>query len=155
MAIFHLKYSYLNWKAIPCKRKMTCVFVVFSSFFFQPLFLFLVEFFKCMTWQSIFLLFFFVYFVVCLLWATTHTIDDLPSWSISSHVRIVLRGWPFGPKLFISFLSKEKIMAQKRSWEMGNFWSTCLKASIRVISEYHDFRDLCFAHWKGLKGLKL
>ena len=49
-------------------------------------------------------------------------IDGLPSRSISSHVRIVLKGWPFGPKLFISFLSKERVMAPERSREMGNFF---------------------------------
>ena len=64
-------------------------------------------------------------------------------------VRIVLEGWPFGPKLFISFLSKERVMAQKCSRGMGNFWSTCLKASIRVISKYHDLRDLCFWSSRG------
>ena len=61
--------------------------------------------------------------------------------SISSHVRIVLKGCPFGPKLFISFLSKKKVMAQKRSREMGNFWSTCPK---HQFSEYHDLGILCF-----------
>ena len=59
-------------------------------------------------------------------------------------VRIVLEGWLFGPRLFILFLSKEKIMAQKRSREMGDFWSTCLKALIKVISEYHDLRDFAY-----------
>ena len=32
----------------------------------------------------------------------------------------------------------EKDRAQKYSREMGNFWSMCLEASIKVISEYHD-----------------
>ena len=64
-------------------------------------------------------------------------------------VRIVLEGWLFGPRLFISFMSKKKIMAQKRSRKMGNFWSTCPKASIRVISKYHDLRDLCFWSSRG------
>ena len=40
-------------------------------------------------------------------------------------------------------------MAQKRSREMGNFWSTCPKASIKVISEYHNLRDLCFWSSRG------
>ena len=99
---------------------MICVFAVFSSFsqhFFWLLdsCLNLIEFFKCMTWQSIFLLFFFSLFfilTICLLQATMSAIDDLPSRSISSHVRIVLKGWPFGPKLFISFLSKERVMVK-------------------------------------------
>ena len=33
MAIFHFKHSYLNWRVIPCKRRMTCVYVIFYSFF--------------------------------------------------------------------------------------------------------------------------
>ena len=35
-------------------------------------------------------------------------------------------------------------MAQKRSREMGDFWLTCPKVLIKVISEYHDLRDLYF-----------
>ena len=59
-------------------------------------------------------------------------------------VRIVLEGWPFGPRLFISFLSKERIMAQKCYREMGNFWSMC-----PVALNQGDFRasrswNLCF-----------
>ena len=38
----------------------------------------------------------------------------------------------------------EKDKAQKYSREMGNFWSMCLEASIKVISEYHDLEILCF-----------
>ena len=55
----------------------------------------------------------------------------------------------FCSKLFISFLSKERIMAQKYSRKIGNFWSTCPKASIKVISEYHNLRDLCVWSLKG------
>ena len=47
------------------------------------------------------------------------------------------------------FCQQKRVIAQKCSREMGNFWSTCLKASIRVISEYHDLRDLCFWSSKG------
>ena len=86
---------------------------------------------------------FFSFFIltICLLRATMPAIDGLPSWSISSHMRIVLKGWLFGPKLFISFLSKERIMAQKCFREMGNFWSTCPR---HQFSEYHDLGILCF-----------
>ena len=87
--------------------------------------------------------------MVYLFRATMYIIDDLSDWSIFSHVRIVLKGWPFGPKLFSSFLFEERIIAQKYSREMGNFWSTCPETSIKVISEYHDFRDLCFWSLKG------
>ena len=121
---------------------MICVFAIFhhflNIFFFDSLDFHLdsTQIFKCMTRQSIFLLFcFFFILTIGLLRATMHAIDDLPSRNISSHVRIVLKGWPFGPKLFISFLSKERIMAQKCSRETGNFGSTCPKASIK-----DDFR---------------
>ena len=63
-------------------------------------------------------------------------------------VGIVLEGWPFDPRLFVSFLSKERIMAQKCYREMGNFWSTCPKASIKVISKYRDLGILRF--WSSM-----
>ena len=69
------------------------------------------------------------------------------------NVRIVLEGWPFGPRLFVSFLYQERIMVQKCYREMGNFWSTCPKASIKVISKYRDLGILFGL--KGLAGLKL
>ena len=31
------------------------------------------------------------------------------------------------------------------------FWSTCPKALIKVISEYHDLRDLCFWSLRGFR----
>ena len=67
-------------------------------------------------------------------------------------VRIVLEGWPFGPRLFISFLSKERIMAQKCYREMGNFWSTCPKTSIK-----DDFKvswSCVFGHQGGFDKLE-
>ena len=128
MAISHLKHSYINWRVIPCKRKkwFVCMqfFIIFSTFFLLSWFLFrLNRIFQVhdMTWQSIFLLFFFLVLIVCLLRATTPTTDDLPSRNIFSHMRIVLKDWPFGPKLFISFLSTKRVMAQKYFRERGNF----------------------------------
>ena len=53
-------------------------------------------------------------------------------------MKIVLEGWPFGPRLFISFLSIKRVMAQKCFRGMGNFRSTCLKALVRMISVCHD-----------------
>ena len=44
---------------------------------------------------------------------------------------------------------QRKNMAQKYSQKMDNFWSTCPKASIRVISEYHNLRDLCVWSSRG------
>ena len=117
MAIFHFKHSYLNWRVIPYKRRIICVFFAVFHHFVNIFLLLdshldLVEFSKCMTWQSIFLLlfvflfflffcffaFFFFHFLVlmaCPLRATTHAIDDLSSRNISSHVRIILKGLAF------------------------------------------------------------
>ena len=102
-----------------------------------------------MTINFSFVFFSFFILIICLLRATMPAIDGLPSRNISSHMRIVLKGWPFGPKLFISFLSTKRVMAQKYSREISVFWSTCPKVSIKVILEYHDFRDLCFWSLKG------
>ena len=93
--------------------------------------------------------FFFLILIVCLLRATMHAIDGLPNWSIFSHVRIVLKGWSFGPKLFISFLSKERIMARKCYREMDNFWSTCPKVSIKDDFKVSRSWDLHFWSSKG------
>ena len=127
MAIYHLEHSYLNWRVIPCKRRMICVYVAFSSFsqhFLASWFLFRNnQIFQVhdMTINFSFVLFFFFILVICLLWAMMHAIHGPPGWNISSHMRIVLKGWPFGPRLFISFLSKKRIMAQKYFRKMSNF----------------------------------
>ena len=60
----------------------------------------------------------------------------------------------FGPKLFRSFLSKERIMAQKYFREMGAFWLTCPKASIWVISKYRDLGILRFWSLMGFDRLE-
>ena len=65
MAIFHLKHSYLNWRANPCRRKRLQFFIFFQNFFefgFLDFRLDSIELFKCMTWQSIFLFSFFFFF---------------------------------------------------------------------------------------------
>ena len=41
---------------------------------------------------------------------------------------------------------QRKNMAQKYSLEMGNFWSMCPKALIKVISECHDPRTSAFGY---------
>ena len=67
MSISHLKHSYLNWRVIPCKRKKNdscvCNFSSFFQHFLLSWFLFRLNryFFKCMTWQSIFLCFAFFF----------------------------------------------------------------------------------------------
>ena len=67
MVISHLKHSYLNWRANPYRGKRL-QFFIFSNFFFEFGFLDFhldsIEFFKCMTWQSIFLFSFF-FFLFC------------------------------------------------------------------------------------------
>ena len=68
----------------------------------------------------------------------SYVVDGLSAWSISSHIRIVLKGLAFGPRLFISFLSTKRVMTQKCFREMGNFRSMCRKTLIKVISGYHD-----------------
>ena len=92
MAIFYFKHSYLNWRVIPCRRRMICVFVAFSSFsqhFFSWFSFRLSRIFQVhdMTINFSFV-FFLLFFTICLLRATMHAIDGLPSWNISSHVRI-------------------------------------------------------------------
>ena len=79
----------------------------------------------------------------------THTIDGPPSWSIFPYVRIVLKGLSFGPRLFVSFLSQEKIILKGFIEKWIIFGQSYPKSSIKVISEYHDLRDLCFCSWKG------
>ena len=120
MVISHLKYSYINWRAIPCRRKMICAyvvfFIIFSTFFFAFWFLFKFnQNFQVhdITWQSIF------FFTICLLRATMHAIDGLPSWRISSHVRIVLKGLTFDRRVIYVISIQRRIMAQKlfsRKW---------------------------------------
>ena len=65
-------------------------------------------------------------------------------------VRIVLEGWPFGTRLFISFLSKKRIMAQKCYREKGNFLSTCPKASIKDDFKVSRSWDLRFWSSRGV-----
>ena len=62
-------------------------------------------------------------------------------------VRIVLEGWPFGPRLFRSFLSKERIMAQKYFREMGNFGQHVPRHQSKMISRYRDL-GILFCSWK-------
>ena len=157
MVISHLKHSYLNWRANPCRKKMS---VVFHHIFWIWLswFLFgLNRIFQVHDNQFFFLLFFsFFVIMICLLRATTRAIDDLPDWSTTPHVRIILkRGRLLVQRLFTSFLFQRKNMAQKYSRELGNFWSMCLEASIKVILERRNLGTCVFSHWKGLASLKL
>ena len=131
--------------------------------------------------------FFSLFFVLMIrpLGATTHAIDDLPNWSTTYHVRIILkRGHLLVQGLFTSFLSKENvwlksvpfmsirkgILIQKVtdiiSVSKGGLWLEKFsrnrqfsinvpQASIKVISEYHDFGTCIFGHWKSLASLKL
>ena len=57
--------------------------------------------------------------------------------------------------LLISSSLARKGYDSKGSREMGSFQSTCSKASIKVISEYHDFGTGIFGHWKGFGRLEV
>ena len=158
MTIYHLKHSYLNWRAIPCKRKMIAVFHHFFNTFFEFGFLHFrldsIKFFKCMTWQSIFL---FVLF--CSHNSSTLGNDACHRWpSNLKHLfscEDCFERVGFWFEIARIIFVQRKNMAQKYSWELGNFWSTCLEASIKVISKRHDLGTCVFGHWKGLMGLKL
>ena len=62
-------------------------------------------------------------------------------------VRIVLESLPFGPRLFRSFLSKERIMAQKYFREIGNFGQHVPRHQSKMISRYRDL-GILFCSWK-------
>ena len=114
MAISHLKHSYLNWRANPCRRKdysfsfFNFVFWIWLSWFsFGLNRIFQVH---DMTINFSFVLFhsFFSLFFNGPLWAISHVVDGLLAWSISSHMRIILKGLAFDSRLLVSFLSREK-----------------------------------------------
>ena len=144
-------------------KKMICVYAVFHHLFFNTFFGFLdshldlIEFFKCMTWQSIFLFLLFISFC---------------SHDSSTPGNVACRRCPSSLKHLFSckncfervgfwfevaciIFAQRKDMAQKYSREMGSFWSMCLEASIKVVSECHDLGTSVFGYWKGLAGLKL
>ena len=116
MAIYQLEHSYLNWRAIPCKENdlYLCSFSSFSQHFFLTWlswFSFRLNSNFSSAWhnnQFFFCSFFFIHFSLFflngLLWAMSHVVDGLPAWSISSHMRIVLKGLAFGSRLLVSFL---------------------------------------------------
>ena len=161
MAISHLKYSSLYWRTIPYKRKMICVYAIFSSFS-QHFFGFLdfrldsIEFFKCMTWQSIFIFYFFFFHSHNL---STPGNDTCYRWpSKSKHLfscgdyfeKVGLLVWGcsyhFCPK---------KDRAQKYFFEKWAIFGQCaLRHQSRWFSSIRIL-GFCFAHWKGLAGLKL
>ena len=63
------------------------------------------------------------------------------------NVRIVLEGWPFDPRLFRSFLSKKRIMAQKYFREMGNFGQHVPRHQSKMVSRYRGL-GILFCLWK-------
>ena len=63
------------------------------------------------------------------------------------NVRIVLEGWPFGPRLFRSFLSKERIMARKYFREKGNFGQHVPRHQSKMISRYRGL-EILFCSWE-------
>ena len=129
MAIFHFKRSHLNWRVIPCKRRNDLCFCNFSSFcFFLDCCLGLIKFFKCMTWQSIFLFSFFFFF--CSHDSSTPGNDACHRWPSrlkhhSSCENCFEKGSSFGSSVVHVIFVQRKGMAQKGFWEMGNFFSQC------------------------------
>ena len=114
-------------------------FSSFSQHFFYS-YLDLIEFFKCMTWQSMFLLLFFFSFFFHDL--STQSNDVCHRWPsklkhLFSCEDLFWKGWLLVRGCSYHFCP-EKNMAQKYSREMGNFLSICPEASIKVISKYHD-----------------
>ena len=71
------------------------------------------------------------------------------------NVRIVLEGWPFGPKLFISFLSKERIVAQKCSRKIGNFGQHAPRHQSKMISKHRGLGTCDFGHRGGFDRLEV
>ena len=157
--VFHFKHSYLNWRASPCGRKRICVHAIFHHFF--------LHFWTWLFWfsfrlnsnfsnawhdnQFFFLLFFFFSFS----WSVYSGQQCMSSITFRIEAPPLMRelfwkGFAFDPKLFRSFLSKERIMAQKYFREMGNFVQ---RASRYQSGWFQSIKILgfCFAHWKSLK----
>ena len=125
MVIFHFKHNYLNWRVIPCKRRMICVYAAFSSFsqhFLASWFSFRLSrtfqvhdmtinfsfFFVFLFFCFFFLLFLFLALMVCLLRATTHIIDGL---SLKAFLLIwwsFWKGWLLVRGCSYHFCPKEK-----------------------------------------------
>ena len=120
------------------------VFITFSTFSYCPwLFWFsirLKQIFQVhnttISFSFVFSLFFSSFFLNGLLWAMSHVVDGLPAWSISSPMRIVLKGLAFGSRLFVSFLSRG--YGSKVFPKNGQFSIMCPKTLIEMISGYHD-----------------
>ena len=134
--------------------------IIFSVFFFELGFL---DF--CLDWSNfpsawydnhfLFCSFFlFLVLMVCLFRATTHVIDDLPDWSITSYERIVLKRVGFWSKVVRTNSVQRKDHGSKVFQRNGQFWSTYLKALIKVISTYRDLRILCFWSSMGFDRLE-
>ena len=66
------------------------------------------------------------------------------------------KGLSFGPGLFMSFLSKEKIMAQKYSRKIDNFLfgQRAPRHQSRMILKYYGLVICVFGYWKGVGRLE-
>ena len=149
MAIFHLKYSCLNWRAIPCRRRMICVYAIFHHF---------LNIFFRLSWFSFRLnskfssawhdnqFFFCSFFLFHSHDLSTLGNDARHTWPFRlKHLfsyEDCFERWPFGPRLFISFLSKERIVAQKCFREMGNFGPHAPKHQANMTSRCHGLGTL-------------
>ena len=125
MAIYHLERSYLNWRAILRKENYSylCNFFII---FFQPLFLFLFGLSRIFQVHDMTINFSFAFFLFIFFWMVYSGQCHMLWMAFQLEAYLLIWGsfWKgslFGPKLFRSFLSKERIMAQKYFREMGNF----------------------------------
>ena len=143
MTIFHFKHSYLNWNTIPYRRRMICVYAIFHHFL--NTFFWLLDFFFRLNriFQVHDMTINFSFFL------STQSNDACHRWPsklkhLFSCENLFWKGWFLVWGCSYHFCP-EKDRAQKYSREMGNFWSMCLEASIKVISEYHDLGILFYS----------
>ena len=129
-------------------------FTSWSSFRLNRVF-----FFKCMIWQSIFLLFcfflFFRFFHSHDLSTSSNdaVIDDLLSRSISSHVRII-------SERLVFWFEVARITSVKRKMGLKSIpekWAIFGQCVLRHQSRWFQsitILGFCFAHWKGFDRLE-
>ena len=123
MAIFHFKHSYLDWRAIPYKRRnYLCL-----AFFFLNLAFF------CLDWSNyssawydnhfLFFVHFFFFSFSCSVYSEQQRMSSM-TFQIEAPLlmrELFWKGLAFGPRLFVPVFSKERIMAQKVFSKNGQF----------------------------------
>ena len=152
MVIFHLKYSYLDWRVIPCRRKTMRFFHHFLNIFSCWFSFRLNQIFQVHDMTINFLLFFLFLFLstpsndVCHRWPSK--LKHLFSvWGLFWKVGLLAQGclYHFCPK---------RIMAQKCYREMGNFGQHAPRHQSKMISRYHRHETCVFGHRKSFGRLE-